>query len=287
MHKGVKYRQMIKIERNHGATEEIYVFPDGGALPLRLLMAGITYPDPAYCIERTRSRNRFFVFEYVIEGSGWLTIEGKKMRVCAGDTYILTPGTEESYCADKADPFKKIWANIESAYLGAVLEAHGLTHGAYHFDSHPYLAEILKRAKNGDSTAAVSFEIAPIVLSLIATLSQKYEAPKEKTPAQRAKAYIDRLDNAPFSPQALAEELHVSLSTLTRAFRKAYGETPYEYYLSGKERAAKSLLQNTGLSAKEIAYRLGFADEHYFSNFFKKRTRLRPAEYKKGHLFKE
>jgi YesN/AraC family two-component response regulator len=48
---------------------------------------------------------------------------------------------------------------------------------------------------------------------------------------------------------------------------------------------AKSLLQNTSLSAKEIAFRLGFSDEHYFSNFFKKRTGMRPVEYKKGCHF--
>ena len=278
---------MIKLERNHGATEEIYVFPDDGALPLRLLMAGITYPDPAYRIERTRSRNRYFVFEYIIEGSGWLIIEGEKMRVTAGDTYILTPGTEECYYADKNDPFKKIWVNIESSYLGALLEAHELKHGVYHHDSHAQLSEILERAKDGDNATAVSFEIAPILLSLIEELSKKYEATQSKGHAQQAKAYIDRLGNAAFSPDALAAELHVSRATLTRAFQGAFGETPYEYYLSAKERAAKSLLQNTGLSAKEIAFRLGFSDEHYFSNFFKKRTGLRPAEYKKDLLSKK
>lgn len=273
---------MIKIEKNHGATEEIYVFPDDRALPLRLSMAGITYPDPAYRMERTRSQNRYFVFEYVIEGSGWLIIEGKKMRVTARDTYILTPGTEECYYADKNDPFKKIWVNIESSYLGSLLQAHGLTYGVYHHDSHAQLSEILKIAKNGGTTSSVSLEIAPILFSLITVLSQKYDASKEKTHAQRAKSYIDCLGGSPFSPKALTEELHISLSTLTRAFRRTYGETPYEYYLSTKESAAKSLLQNTNLSSKEIAYRLGFADEHYFSNFFKKRIGLRPIEYKRG-----
>jgi len=43
---------------------------------------------------------------------------------------------------------------------------------------------------------------------------------------------------------------------------------------------AKRLLTYGDLSVKEVAYRLGFNDPFYFSNFFKKQTKLSPKVYK-------
>ena len=47
---------------------------------------------------------------------------------------------------------------------------------------------------------------------------------------------------------------------------------------------AKSMLQNSSVSIKEIAYRLGFAESAHFSNYFKKHTHTSPASYRKEHL---
>lgn len=43
---------------------------------------------------------------------------------------------------------------------------------------------------------------------------------------------------------------------------------------------AKRLLTYDNLSVKEVAYKLGFNDPFYFSNFFKKQTKLSPKLYK-------
>jgi AraC-like DNA-binding protein len=44
---------------------------------------------------------------------------------------------------------------------------------------------------------------------------------------------------------------------------------------------AKFLLQTSDISIKEIAYRLGFSESNYFSNYFKKYTELTPVLYRK------
>ncbi len=44
---------------------------------------------------------------------------------------------------------------------------------------------------------------------------------------------------------------------------------------------AKVLLQNSSLSVKEIAYRLGFAEAAHFSNYFKKHTDQSPGLYRR------
>ena len=48
---------------------------------------------------------------------------------------------------------------------------------------------------------------------------------------------------------------------------------------------AKSLLQNSTISIKEITYKLGFSETAHFSNFFKKHTQTSPIQYRKtDHL---
>jgi len=42
---------------------------------------------------------------------------------------------------------------------------------------------------------------------------------------------------------------------------------------------AKRLLAYQNLSVKEVAYKLGFNDPFYFSNFFKKHTSVSPKSY--------
>jgi AraC-like DNA-binding protein len=46
---------------------------------------------------------------------------------------------------------------------------------------------------------------------------------------------------------------------------------------------AKRLLTYEDLSVKEVAYRLGFQDPFYFSNFFKKHVKLSPKQYQEKH----
>ncbi|MCQ6957808.1 AraC family transcriptional regulator [Mucilaginibacter aquariorum] len=46
---------------------------------------------------------------------------------------------------------------------------------------------------------------------------------------------------------------------------------------------AKSLLQNSSTSIKEIAYLLGFAESAHFSNYFKKHTNISPVLFRKQH----
>jgi len=47
---------------------------------------------------------------------------------------------------------------------------------------------------------------------------------------------------------------------------------------------AKSLLQNSSVSIKEITFKLGFSETAHFSNFFKKHTTTSPVQYRKINL---
>ena len=74
----------------------------------------------------------------------------------------------------------------------------------------------------------------------------------------------------------------LSPSQLTRVFQREYGMTPYAYFLSRKLALAQNLLRNSSLPIREIADRLQFTDEHYFSALFRQKTGVSPGAYRRG-----
>lgn len=81
----------------------------------------------------------------------------------------------------------------------------------------------------------------------------------------------------------LASELDYSPSHLSTLFTKKTGETPINYYNQLKIQQAATYLQRTNIQIKEIANRLQFYDEFYFSKVFKRYMGITPSKFKKKY----
>ena len=78
-----------------------------------------------------------------------------------------------------------------------------------------------------------------------------------------------------------AEKLHISANYLNILCQK-HLKIPATHLIRQRVYTeAKRLLQNSGLSVKEIAFELGFTDHAYFSNFFKKQAGVTPTTFRK------
>ncbi|WP_109435816.1 AraC family transcriptional regulator [Aquimarina sp. AU119] len=80
---------------------------------------------------------------------------------------------------------------------------------------------------------------------------------------------------------ASAQNLHPNY--LSNIIKTKTGKTVTTWIADKSISEAKSLLQNSSMSIKEITYRLGFSETAHFSNFFKKHTKISPAQYRKEH----
>ncbi|MCP2014752.1 AraC family transcriptional activator of pobA [Deinococcus sp. HSC-46F16] len=77
-----------------------------------------------------------------------------------------------------------------------------------------------------------------------------------------------------------AEALHLSPRTLSRVTHSALGKPAKEVIQDRRVLEARRLLGFTGLSVKEIAARLGYADPFHFSRAFKAATGRSPQAYR-------
>ena len=274
--------------------EDIITFLPGqmpGEERFAVEMTGITYPDPRYHIEREHSP--LHCLEYVISGEGHIVMDGREYRPKAGDAYLLAVGKAHSYWSDADRPWKKIWMNISGNLADALVSGYGLEDTVLFEDCpvYPQFWEFLRVCRNyekssqelADRTVLLFHEIL-LKLSGNRLLAMQAHGEREKSAvsetALQIREYIDAHIYERIAVPDLARLASLSASQLTRVFRDAYGQSPYDYVLARKIDTACRLLLNTGMSVKEVAYRLNFVDEHYFSNVFKKRMGMPPGRYR-------
>lgn len=245
-------------------------------------LAGITYPDPHYQIERKNSS--IFCLEYIIEGEGIVYIDNKEYSPKKGDIYILPAGHNQMYYSSPTNPWKKIWMNVYGPLCDVLFPFYHLENTILvrNINLYPLFQKFLQICKQKDTqTEEIFLQASYIFHEILSRISsQLYSLPQVHHPvAIKIKDYIDQNIYSKFTLKELGKIACLSPSQLNRIFKKEYGATPYEYILTQKIETAKTLLKNTNISVKETAYRLNFSDEHYFSNIFKKKCGKPPREY--------
>lgn len=82
--------------------------------------------------------------------------------------------------------------------------------------------------------------------------------------------------------QFMADKCYVSPSCLTRALQQKLGLSFSEYLTEVRLSAAMELLNSNypNLSINEVARKVGYSSQHYFSRIFKSKTGFSPTEYR-------
>ena len=262
--------------------------------PFYLEMAGISYCDGTYKISRQESRET--VLEYVVDGYGYINVNGENYTASAGDVYILRKGTTHTYCADAQKPWVKIFFNIRGSLAEKILDAYELgikgkvvLHGTgmeadFRELLHKLSDDAVSQAERFDS-AAVDFLRTVIKLSYIDRLQGDLQGqlPTIEDEMNRLVEYIAMNPKRIVGNEELANLIFRSKDYLIKRFYTSFGVTPYEYQLQQKFYSATNMLKHTKMTVKEIASAIGYNDQHYFSFMFKKRFGMTPTQYRKQY----
>ena len=76
----------------------------------------------------------------------------------------------------------------------------------------------------------------------------------------------------------------MSRDTLSRNFSRDFGIPLKRYLIEILVAQGEKLLRDPELRLRDIARRLRFNDEYYFSNFFKRETGTSPSEYRRNYF---
>lgn len=250
--------------------------------PVQLDLCGISYCDGSYRI--ARNNVPVYVFEYIIKGTGTVVVDGKTYTASAGDVYIIPEGSDHLYYSDDKNPWIKIFFNVRGRLVGQLIKLYGLSERVVMPGGEllPLFLQFYDIAKTSPVHDRVidpcTLKMHEIIQRLSATTQ---ENPAVSDEAMRLKWLLDSRVSSDVTTEELAATVFRSKDYVIKLFKREFGETPHAYFLRQKMALAQSLLTGTKLPVKQIAAALGYEDQHYFSNVFKKEIGQSPVDYRK------
>src|SRR5882762_4606743 len=91
---------------------------------------------------------------------------------------------------------------------------------------------------------------------------------------------LDRLLATQISMRAVSASVNLSPRRLGQLFKIEAGISPRQYLRTLRMERARSLLQTSFLSVKEVTFQSGLTDVSHFVREFKKRYGLTPSEFR-------
>ncbi len=98
---------------------------------------------------------------------------------------------------------------------------------------------------------------------------------------RRVRDRIDREYAQPLDVEALARGAHMSAGHLSRAFKQAYGESPYGYLMTRRIERAMALLRQGDLSVTDVCFAVGCSSLGTFSTRFSELVGMPPSAYRR------
>lgn len=258
--------------------------------------AGMPYPPSGHAREYIFNPSKGRILKeyqllYIVEGGGTLeTASAGRKAIKSGDMFLLFPGEWHSYAPDPATGWKEYWIgfsghNIDQRVAQGFFSASS---PVYDIGYNASAVSLYQEAIRAATEQAASFQLllAGIVnhlLGLMSMVSRNRSLSPESGIASMvsaARSYMSEHMEEDLQIPDLASILNVSYTSFRRSFKEYTGIAPGQYLINLRMHKAKDLLRGTGLSVKEISYRLQFESPEYFSTRFKKHTGVTPSEFR-------
>ena len=273
-------------------TDARYACLDMEPRPARALTvscAGFERCLPEYRVERASYGST--VWEFVADGSGTLSLDGRETRLRPGNFFTYGPGVPHLIVSDARRPLRKYFVDffghegdelmnrlgIAPPFCGVIADVEGLRN----------LLEELLREAGGDGS--LRHEIAVGYLRLLLLKSGERarggggDSPRAYATLQRALHVIEQRHTTLSSLRELASAARVDPAHLCRLFARFRGDTPQRCLTRRKLNTAARLLSTAPLLVKDAAAAAGFADQLHFSRLFKGAFGCSPTEFQRRH----
>ncbi len=226
----------------------------------------------------------FMAVELVLEGDLLFEQDGCEEIVRTGEAYLVQRAGECLMMTGPSMRYRKMSLVLRGSLLEPVAASMNLL-GKFKIRlSNPAAMARLMR-EIGDLMAAKRAEdicrLGGLTLELLARLSEDASEKKETPPEiSEAVRLMESNVTGRLRVADLARAAKCSESTLNRLFKSRLGMSPQDYQINLRMDYAAQLLLSSDLMIKEVADRLGYQNQMYFSNAFRSRFGLSPRQYR-------
>lgn len=185
-----------------------------------------------------------------------------------------------------------IKSNIDTSHIAVVLISalsdqqsiiNGLSVKADAYITKPFDTKILQLTINNLVENRLQLRQQMTSLDTISdNLSETTSELDLKLMAEMKEIIENNLSNNDFTVDTLAYELRISRTSLYNKIKGLSGNTPSDLIRMYRVNRAKKLLREHKFTVAEVAESVGFTDQKYFREIFKKATGMTPSEYAKS-----
>ncbi len=250
---------------------------------LHIRAAGTVFKNPKY---EHRQVLPDTLFEYIIDGEGYIEYDGVRYTVKKGDCVIIRSGVAANravaYGSSAENPYLKLWFAVCGDFLDSMFSAFKVTQPIIikHCNAlEQFQPFIISLSKDGYNPVTAMSAIAEIMYKIFKGKAGENDAAESFD--KMVDLYIER--NIQYNPTlaTAAADLGINEISFGRYFIKRFNMSYKKYMLSQRLHLARVMLNDKNYLVSEIASTLGFYDQSYFSKCFKKEFGVYPGVYRK------
>lgn len=243
----------------------------------------------------------FYEILFVTHGTGTYTIDLQEYRIKPNTVFFLSPGqiheiefsndingyiflfSSAFYLSNKSDPYKL----FEFPFFYSLK----YNNPPLYLETEAAIDELISLFKKTlievNTNAIDSKEATHALLDLILIHCKRlYPQPdgmqlkKGHILIKRFKQLIEEKCTENIGVKEYADALQVTANHLSETVKEYTGRTPTDFINDRMVLEIKRLLTHTQYTVQEIAFQLNFADQSYFSKYFKKITGESPSDFR-------
>lgn len=245
------------------------------------------YPQAVRSVAEGRTLKEFQIL-YISRGRGSLEVHGQLHEMSQGSAFLAIPGIPHKYKPVYETGWHEYWVGFKGSFFDSMIEKDilSLDHLLFNPGINSRIIENFRLILEEVKAQKPLFQYracAGIVTLLmdIFTLERRNEQPNYyEEIVEKAKIIMEDNCFSNISITEISGQSGVSVPRLNEIFKAYTSMTPYQYFIHIKIQKAKNLLTQKDASVKEVAYKLGFDDQFYFSRLFKNKTGFSPSELK-------
>lgn len=247
---------------------------------------------------------------YIISGSGFITLEHRKVPFEAGDFILIPPNISHAMHSDQLPltlwcvHFKAFtqttgttaphYSDIPGSYINGLFFPKWDAQGGYpKYQSCQIQMELVSHSRSS-LVSSLAFKIHQLMLgniadnipeirSLLAEILESSivaDGMDDQQPAGQIKKYIETHYAEKITLSQLSGSCHLEPSYISALFKKKYGITITEYISRCRITAVKSYLTYTEETLEGIAEKTGFFDASHLCRIFLSSEGISPAKFR-------
>lgn len=230
----------------------------------------------------------YYLIHYILAGLGTFQTEQMTYRLHAGQGFLIEPGQETTYIADKNTPWSYIWIGFAGSFADQLMQQLPINRHdpIFSLPNAKRLLTLNNRLLTQKSTLTTQklLDLSYLLeyLSIISTAKNVIS----KTPPRPFDPYVEQAiyliaQNFPqVSANFLATQIGLDRSYLGKRFKRATGMTIQTYLRNYRITQARHLIESTDLSLLQIAQACGYERPDSLTRAFKQTYGLTPSNFK-------